>query len=126
MVERRQDPGRERRWATALNQADQRVQIHAGLTRELLGQRSAEAGLAQACAAPGNRVRHFCRRAFASRLSALSGLSVGPEVHAYLAPAREPFLRGKRTTGLRAAAEARTSSAAAVGPEVPQAAVASS
>ena len=98
MIERGQDPRRERRRATALNQADQRVQIDAGLMRELFCQRGVEAGLAEPRAAPGNRVRRFSiasRPSFASRLSALSGLSVGPEVHAYLAPARAPFLRGE-------------------------------
>ena len=81
MVERRQDPRRERRRAASLDQPDQRMQIHAALARELLGQRSAEAGLAQPCAAPGDRVRWLSvasRLAFASRLSALSGLSAGP------------------------------------------------
>ena len=80
MLERREDPRRERWRATALNQPDQRVQIHAALMRQLLGQRGAEAGLAQPCAAPGDRVAALdrSRLAFASRLSALSGLSVGP------------------------------------------------
>jgi len=98
MLERRQDPRRERWGAAALDQPDQRVQIHATVVRQLLGQRGVEAGFAQARAAPGDRVRRFSvasRPAFASRLSALSGLSVGPEVHAYLAPAREPFLRNE-------------------------------
>ena len=87
MVERGEDSGRERRRATALNQADQRVQVHTALTRELLGQPCVETGLAQPRAAPRNRVRHFAtvsRLAFASRLSALSGVSVGPEVHGLL------------------------------------------
>jgi len=81
MLERRQDPRRERWRAAALDQPDQRVQIHAAIVRQLLAERGAEAGLAQPCAAPRNRVRRFSVAsclAFASRLSALSGLSVGP------------------------------------------------
>src|SRR5215207_10887920 len=98
MLERRQDPRRERRRAAAFDQPDQRVQIHAALVRQLLGQRGAEAGLAQPCAAPGDSIG--CRSTasgllFASSLSTGSGLSAGSEVHAYLAPASEPFLPGE-------------------------------
>jgi hypothetical protein len=95
MVERRKDPRRERWRAAAFNQLDQRVQIHAALVRQLLGQRGVEAGLAQARSAPGDRVGWRSNAgglAFASSLSAVSGLSAGSRVHAYLAPARGPFL----------------------------------
>ena len=56
MLERRQDPSSERRRAAALDQPDQRVQIHAALVGQLLGQRGAEARLAQPCSAPCDRV----------------------------------------------------------------------
>ena len=46
MLERRQDPRRERWRAAALDQPDQRMQIHAALVRQLLGERRVEAGLA--------------------------------------------------------------------------------
>ena len=95
MLERRQDPRRERWRAAALDQPDQRVQISAALVRQLLGERGAEACLAQPCSAPGDRVGRRSNAgclAFASSLSADSGLSAGPRVHAYLARARGPFL----------------------------------
>jgi hypothetical protein len=98
MVERRKDPRRERWRAAAFNQPDQRVQIHAALVRQLLGQRGVEAGLAQACSAPGDRVGWRSTASgllFASSLSAASGLSAGSKVHAHLAPASEPFLPGE-------------------------------
>jgi hypothetical protein len=96
MLERRQDPRRERWRAAAFDQPDQRVQIHAALVRQLLGQRGAEAGLAQPCAPPGDSIGCFATGGgllFAASLSAGSGLSAGSKVHAYLAPASEPFLR---------------------------------
>ena len=102
MLERRQDPRRERRRAAALDQPDQRVQIRAALVRQLLGQRGAEACLAQPCAAPGDRVGWLSNAgclAFASSLSAGSGLSAGSRVHAYLAPARGPFLPSEPNPG---------------------------
>ena len=98
MLERRKDPRRERWRAAALDQPDQRVQIHAALVRQLLGQRGAEAGLAQPCAPPGDRIGCFSTGSglpFAASLSAGSGLSTGSKVHAYLAPASERFLRGE-------------------------------
>ena len=95
MLERREDPRRKRWRAAALDQPDQRVQICAALVRQLLGQRGAEACLAQPCAAPGDGVGWLSNAgclAFASSLSVGSGLSAGSRVHAYLAPARGPFL----------------------------------
>lgn len=73
MLERRQDPRRKRWRAAALDQPDQRVQIHAALARQLLGERGAEACLAQPCAAPGDRVGWLSNAvclAFACSLSA--------------------------------------------------------
>jgi hypothetical protein len=99
MVEGRQDPRRERRRTAAFDQPDQGVQIHPALMGELLGQGGAEAGPAQPCAAPGDRFGRFSTAgclAFASRLPSGSGLSAGSKVHAYLARAHEPFLRGNR------------------------------
>jgi hypothetical protein len=55
VLERRQDPRRERWRAAALDQPDQRVHIHAAIVRQLLGQRGVEACLAQARAAPSDR-----------------------------------------------------------------------
>jgi hypothetical protein len=88
VIERRQDTRRERRWATALDQLDQRVQVHAALARELLGQLGVEAGLAQSRAAPGDDVGR--RRAGPGPLS-------GSQVHIPLAHPREPFLRARST-----------------------------
>ena len=129
MLERRQDPRRERWRAAALDKLDQRVQIHAALVRQLLAQRRAEAGLAQPCTTPRNRVRGFTalsRLAFASRLSALSGLSAGPQVHAYLAPLREPFLLGESNYRAQGGRGGEIASAGALASELSQAAAASS
>ena len=102
MLERRQDPRRERWRAAALDQPDQRVQIHAAIVRQLLAERGAEACLAQPYAAPGDRVGWRSNAGclpLASSLSAGSGLSAGSRVHTHLAPARGPFLPGERTAG---------------------------
>jgi hypothetical protein len=126
MLERRQDPRRERWRAAALDQADQRVQIHAALVRQLLGKRGAEAGLAQPCAAPGYRVGWLSNAgclAFASSLSAGSGLSAGSRVHAYLAPARGPFLPSEPNRGRKRLSRSRGCRRR---PHASQAAVASS
>jgi hypothetical protein len=104
MLERRHDPRRERWRAAALDQPNQRVQIHAALVRELLGQRAVEACLAQPRAPPGDSIGWLSNTrclAVASSLSAGSGLSAGSRVHAYLAPARGPFLPGEPNRGRR-------------------------
>lgn len=59
MVEGSQNPRCERRRAAAFDQPDQRVQIHAALMRQLLGERGVEACLAQPRAAPGDRAGCF-------------------------------------------------------------------
>ena len=85
MLERRHDPRRERWRAAAFDQPDQRVQIHAALVRQLLGERGVEACLAQPRAAPGDRAGCFSTvggLTFAASLSAGSGLSAGSKVHA--------------------------------------------
>ena len=89
MVERRHNAGRERRRAAALDESDQRVQVHGAFVRQLLCQRRVEPGLAQPGAAPGDRVvRSSARR----RLSAGLGMSSGSEIHASLARPRPVLL----------------------------------
>ena len=89
MVERRHDPGRERRRTAALDQLDQRVQVNCALARELLGQGCAETGLVQPGAPPRNGV---VGSSAGRRVSAGPRVSSGSEIHVSLAPAREPFL----------------------------------
>jgi hypothetical protein len=83
VLERCQDARRERGWAAALDQLDQRVQIDAVLAREVLGEFSVEAGLSQSCATPGDDV---------GRCSSRPGPFSGSKVHVSLARPREPFL----------------------------------
>jgi len=89
MVERRHDPGRERRRTAALDQLDQRVQVDRALARELLGQGRAETGLAQPGAPPRDGV---VGSSAGRRLPAGLRVSSGSEIHVSLAPARRSFL----------------------------------
>jgi hypothetical protein len=82
VLERCQDARRQRGWAAALDQLDQRVQIDAALAREVLGEFGVEAGLSQSCATPGDDVGRSSR----------PGLFSGSKVHVSLARRREPFL----------------------------------
>ena len=61
VLERRNDTSRKGRWAAALDQLDQRMQVHAALARELLRQLAVKAGLAE----PGLAPRDDARRRFA-------------------------------------------------------------
>jgi hypothetical protein len=83
VLEWRQDPRRELRRATALDQLDECVQIDPALARELPGQAPVEAGLAQACAAPGDDF---------GRPWACAGLWSASKVHVCLAPEQDLFL----------------------------------
>ena len=59
MVERREDPRRERWRATAFDQPGQRVQVHTQLPRQFLSKCRVEAGVAKPRAAPGDYVGRF-------------------------------------------------------------------
>jgi hypothetical protein len=89
MVERRHDPGRERRRAAALDQLDQRMQVDRALARELLGQGRPETRLMQAGPPPCDGV---VASSAGRRLAAGPKVSSGSEIHALLAPSGEHFL----------------------------------
>ena len=83
VLERRQDARRQRGWAAALDQLDQRVQIDAALARQVLGELGVEAGTSQSCTTPGDDI---------GRCSSRPVPFSGSKVHISLARRREPFL----------------------------------
>jgi hypothetical protein len=100
VLERRQDPCRELRRAAALDELDERVQVHPAFARELVGQTRLEARPAQTRSAPRHDV---------GRPAATAGVVSDSKVHASLAPGPARFLpRSRFTRGACAARDWRT------------------
>jgi hypothetical protein len=71
VVERREDARREWRRTAALDEPGQRMEVHTALARQFLRESRIEAGVTQACTAPGDDIGRFL-----PGLSLLSGNKV--------------------------------------------------
>jgi hypothetical protein len=83
VLERRQDPRRQHRRATALDELDERMEVHAALACKPLREARLEAGPAKARAAPGDNVRG---------LAPAAGVVSDSKLHTSLAAGRDRFL----------------------------------